>query len=78
MRALSNAVIRAIRQRRGRGGNSEAPDHRISHWVSPKYLDAYVAEMTVRYNTRDETSGERANDLMSRMEGPFAYKVLIA
>jgi transposase-like protein len=50
----------------------------IHHWVSPKHLDAYVAEMTFRYNTRHETSGERANDLMSQIEGPLPYKVLIA
>jgi transposase-like protein len=50
----------------------------IHHWVSPKHLDAYVAEMTFRYNSRAVTSGERANSLLAQIEGPLPYKVLIA
>lgn len=50
----------------------------IHHWVSPKHLDAYVSEMAFRFNSRDETSGERANSLLGQIEGPLPYKVLIA
>ena len=50
----------------------------IHHWVSPKHLDAYVSEMSFRFNSRDLTSGERANALMGQIEGPLPYKVLTA
>lgn len=50
----------------------------IHHWVSPKHLDQYVAEMTFRFNTRGLTSSERANALLGQIEGPLPYKVLIA
>jgi transposase-like protein len=50
----------------------------IHHWVSPKHLDAYVSEMTFRFNSRDLTSGERANALLGQIEGPLPYKVLTA
>ncbi|MBS0363948.1 MAG: IS1595 family transposase [Proteobacteria bacterium] len=50
----------------------------IHHWVSPKHLDAYVSEMTFRYNRREMPKGERVNDLLSQVEGPLPYKVLIA
>ena len=50
----------------------------IHHWVSPKHLDQYVAEMTFRYNRRDMKSGERCDALLGQIEGPLPYKVLIA
>jgi ISXO2-like transposase domain len=37
----------------------------IHHWVSPKHLDAYVAELTFRFNRRDVPKGDRVNALLS-------------
>lgn len=50
----------------------------IHHWVSPKHLDRYVGEMTYRLNRRELGTGARVNDLLSQIEGPLPYKVLIA
>ncbi|MDO9223936.1 MAG: IS1595 family transposase [Caulobacter sp.] len=50
----------------------------IHHWVSPKHLDRYVQEMTFRYNRREVGQGGRVNALLSQVEGPLPYKVLIA
>jgi len=50
----------------------------IHHWVSPKHLDQYVAEMTFRFNRREMAKGDRVNALLSQVEGPLPYKVLIA
>jgi transposase-like protein len=50
----------------------------IHHWVSPKHLDAYVSEMTFRFNRRDVPKGDRLNALLSQIEGPLPYKALIA
>jgi transposase-like protein len=50
----------------------------INHWVSPKHLDQYVAEMSFRYNRRDMKSGDRANALLGQIEGPLPCKVLTA
>jgi transposase-like protein len=50
----------------------------IHHWVSPKHLDQYVAEMTFRFNTREMKSGERCDALLGQIEGPLPYKVLTA
>ncbi len=50
----------------------------IHHWVSPKHLDAYVQEMTFRFNRRDVPKGVRVNALLAQVEGPLPYKVLIA
>ncbi len=50
----------------------------IHHWVSPKHLDAYVSEMTFRFNRREMAKGDRVNDLLSQIEGPLTYKALIA
>jgi transposase-like protein len=50
----------------------------IHHWVSPKHLDAYVSEMTFRFNRREMPKGERVNNLLAQIEGPLPYKVLIA
>jgi hypothetical protein len=50
----------------------------IHHWVSPKHLDAYVSEMSFRFNRREMPKGERVNALLSQIEGPIPYKVLTA
>lgn len=50
----------------------------IHHWVSPKHLDAYVSEMTFRFNRRSMPKGDRVNALLGQIEGPLPYKVLIA
>jgi transposase-like protein len=50
----------------------------IHHWVSPKHLDAYVSEMTFRFNRRDERPADRMNDMLGQIEGPLPYKVLTA
>ena len=50
----------------------------IHHWVSPKHLDAYVSEMTFRFNRRDEKPAQRMNDMLAQIEGPLPYKVLTA
>ena len=50
----------------------------IHHWVSPKHLDAYVSEMTFRFNRRDTAKSDRVNALLGQIEGPLPYKVLIA
>ena len=50
----------------------------VHHWVSPKHLDRYVGEMTFRYNRRDASTGDRVNDLLSRVEGRLTYAVLTA
>ena len=50
----------------------------IHHWVSPKHLDAYVQEMTFRYNRSAMPKGERVNALLAQIEGPLPYKVLTA
>jgi hypothetical protein len=50
----------------------------IHHWVSPKHLDAYVCEMTFRFNRRQMPKGDRVNALLAQTEGPLPYKVLIA
>jgi transposase-like protein len=50
----------------------------IHHWVSPKYLNKYVDEMTWRYNRRDMSVGPRMNELFGCVEGRLRYKELIA
>lgn len=50
----------------------------IHHWVSPKHLDAYVGEMTFRFNRREMGEGNRVNALLSQVEGRLTYKALIA
>jgi transposase-like protein len=50
----------------------------IHHWVSPKHLDRYVNEMTFRWNRRESSVCERVNGLLTQVEGPLPYKVLIA
>lgn len=50
----------------------------IHHWVSPKHLNRYVAEMTWRFNRRDMAEGARMNDMLGCVEGRLTYKALIA
>ena len=50
----------------------------IHHWISEKHLDAYLDEMSWRYNLRDMDEGNRANALLHQIEGRLTYKALIA
>lgn len=50
----------------------------IHHFVTPKHLNAYVAEVTWRYNLRDSGEGDRVNALLAQSEGRLTYKALIA
>jgi len=48
------------------------------HWVSKKHLQAYVNEMTWRYNRRDQEEGQRVNSLLECVEGRLTYAELTA
>lgn len=48
------------------------------HWMSPKHLSRYVAEMTWRFNRRELGEGERVNALIAASAGRLTYKELIA
>ena len=48
------------------------------HWVSKKHLQAYVNEMTWRFNRRDQEEGERVNNLLKYVEGHLTYAELTA
>ena len=50
----------------------------IHHFVSPKHLNAYVAESTWRFNLRSMGEGQRANALLADANGRLRYKDLIA
>jgi hypothetical protein len=50
----------------------------VHHWVSPKHLNRYVAEMSWRYNRRDMKVTGRMNDLFACVEGRLRYRELIA
>jgi hypothetical protein len=50
----------------------------IHHFVSPKHLNAYVSEVTWRFNLRDAEEGERVNALLADTNGRLRYKDLIA
>lgn len=52
--------------------------HGTHHFISPKHMDAYVNEMLFRQNRRDGEKSARVNALLSQIEGPLPYKVLIA
>lgn len=52
--------------------------HGTHHWISPKHMDAYLNEITFRLNRRDGDKAGRVNALLSQIEGPLPYKVLIA
>jgi len=48
------------------------------HWISKKHTQAYLAEMTIRYNSRETSEGLRLNDIMSNLNGRLSYKQLVA
>lgn len=48
------------------------------HWVSKKHLQAYVNEMTWRFNRRDNEEGQRVNNLLDQVHGRLTYKDLTA
>ena len=50
----------------------------VHHWVSPKHLNKYVGEMAWRYNRSDIRTGLRLNDMLTCVEGPLPYKLLIS
>jgi len=50
----------------------------IHHWVSPKHLHRYVAEMSWRFNRRDLKVTPRMNALFGSVEGRLTHKALIA
>ncbi|WP_210254043.1 transposase, partial [Methylobacterium sp. 2A] len=50
----------------------------IHHWVSPKHLLRYAAEMTWRFNHRDLSHTDRMDTIFGGMEGRLRYKALIA
>ncbi|MFN0280006.1 MAG: IS1595 family transposase [Pyrinomonadaceae bacterium] len=49
----------------------------IQHHVSKKHLDRYLDEFTFRYNSRNQTEGERVNNLLGQIGGRLTYKGLI-
>lgn len=50
----------------------------IHHFVTPKHLNRYVAEVTWRFNLRDIGEGDRVNTLLDQASGRLTYKELIA
>lgn len=50
----------------------------IHHFVTPKHLNRYVAEVTWRFNLRDIGEGDRVNALLDQTSGRLTYKELIA
>lgn len=48
------------------------------HWVSKKHLQAYINEMTWRFNRRDQEEGERVNNLLRIVGGRLTYAELTA
>lgn len=48
------------------------------HWVSKKHLQAYVNEMTWRFNRRDADEGQRVNSLLGQVHGRLTYSELTA
>jgi len=50
----------------------------IHHFVTPKHLNRYVAEVTWRFNLRSLAEGERVNALLDQSDGRLTYKELIA
>ena len=48
------------------------------HWLSPKHMNAYLGEMTWRFNRRGMDEGQRVNALISQTNGRLRYKELIA
>lgn len=50
----------------------------IHHFVTPKHLNRYVAEVTWRFNLRTIGEGDRVNALLDQASGRLTYKELIA
>lgn len=48
------------------------------HWLSRKHLNAYLGEMTWRFNLREMGEGDRVNALLAQTAGRLTYKALIA
>ena len=48
------------------------------HFLSSKYLNAYLGEMTWRFNLRGIDEGQRVNALLSQTSGRLTYKALTA
>ena len=48
------------------------------HFLSPKHLNAYLGEMTWRFNLRKIDEGDRVNALLSQTSGRLTYKALTA
>ena len=48
------------------------------HWLSPKHINAYLGEMTWRFNLRELAEGERVNALLAQTTGRLTYKALTA
>ena len=49
----------------------------IYHFTSKKHLQMYVDEFVFRYNTRNRTTQNRFNLLLSNLENKITYKTLI-
>lgn len=48
------------------------------HWMSAKYMNMYLSEMSWRFNLRELTAGDRVNALLAQTEGRLTYKALVA
>lgn len=48
------------------------------HWVSKKHLQAYVDEMTWRFNRRNNDEGQRVNNMLKDVECRLTYADLTA
>jgi len=48
------------------------------HFLSPKHINAYLGEMTWRFNLRNMGEGERVNALLAQTSGRLTYKALTA
>ena len=48
------------------------------HYLSPKHISRYLAEMTWRFNRRTYGEGQRVNALLESVSGRLTYKELIA
>lgn len=46
------------------------------HFLSPKHLNAYLGEMTWRFNLREMGEGNRVNALLAQTAGRLTYKAL--
>ena len=45
------------------------------HFLSPKHLNAYLGEMTWRYNLRKISEGDRVNALLAQAAGRLTNKM---